>query len=369
MPSRKHTRPTLRVIAQEVNLSLGATSMALRNHPRISLAVRRRVQAVAREMGYHPDPKLASLMQHLRLQSDVDYLETLAYVSTYSSYGDWNWMSHHDYYLGAAERALDLGYRVDIFHLGERGMTPSRMSKLLVARGIRGLLLGGSSTPGATLDLDWEKFIAIAFDYSLTSPTVHRMTSNYYLEMASVLRRLEAEGCTRIGLNANSSDDAKVLGLWHAAYLLFQEQQPAARRIPINTSSDGRQGIAAWAKKHRPDAIISAGCCDFPQDYRAATGKPAPEEIRYVNMNISYADSQSRGIDKLTSLVGGLACEHLIARLQRNEIGLPLHPEISAVEGKWAEDYNVWKQERQDWCKQAMVKIKGKLRRTTARAL
>ncbi|HSI83247.1 MAG TPA: hypothetical protein VK970_05660, partial [Candidatus Methylacidiphilales bacterium] len=257
----------------------------------------------------------------------------------------------------AAERALDLGYHIDIFHLGEPGMTTERMSRLLVARGIRGLLLGGSIRTGATLDMHWRHFVAIAFDYSLVSPNVHRATSNYYLEMASVLRRLEAEGCRRIGLNANSSDDIKVLGLWHAAYLLYQEQLPRARRIPINSSPDGKGSLVAWAGRHRPDAIISAGCCDFPRDYAAATGGEAPAGIRYVNMNIAYADQRSRGVDKLSHKVGRLACEHLVARLQRNESGLPTDPEISAIEGTWVEDFGAWKAGHETWRKAALHKV------------
>ncbi|WP_052361173.1 LacI family DNA-binding transcriptional regulator [Geminisphaera colitermitum] len=334
-------RPTLRTIAREAGLSLAATSMALRNHPGIAAATRTHAQAVARRLGYHPDPKLATLMQHLRTQSGTEYHETIAFLSSFTRYEEWNWLSQHDYYMGAAERATELGYRVEVFHLGEPGMTPARMSGLLEARGIRGLLVAGFPQPDAQLPLAWENFAAVTFDYSLTAPLLHRATTDYYREMLDVLHRLAGERCLRIGLNIKIGDDAKVWSLWRSAYLLFSDTLPRARRIPVNASDDGTSNLDTWVKKHRPDAIISAGG-DFPQDWEKVYRRPPPDGIRYVNMNIRHADSRSRGIDKISWEVGRVACNHLVSLLQHNETGLPEHPQIIAIEGRWVENYDAW---------------------------
>ena len=337
-------RPTLRLIAREAGVSLTAVSMALRNHPEISARTRARVQSVARKLGYHPDPKLSALMRHLRTQHDGVYRETLAYLSSYPSYESWKSLPHHDYYLGAAVRAQELGYRLDVCHLAAPGMTLRRISRLLEARGIRGLLIGGFERPGFVLSLDWKRFAATAFDYSLGSPALHRVTTNYYLDMLSVLRRLEGEGYRRVGLNANGDDDAKVLGLWQAAYLYFESRLPRDRRVPVNITPGGKSRLQTWLTRHRPDAIVSAGHCDFSSDYRRLHGRPVPGRIGCVNMNIAYTDGSSRGIDKLSYQVGQLACEHLVAQLQRNEVGLPTHPQTISIDGVWVEDHSAWKQ-------------------------
>jgi len=355
--SPRNNRPTLRMIAKEAGLSVAATSMALRNHPRISAETRKHVQAVACRMGYHPDPKLATLMQHLRTHGNGNYRETLMYLSTYSSFEDWKTAPHYDYYLGAAERALDLGYRLDVIHLGEPGMTAARISHLLAVRGVRGILIGGFEEPESSLALDWKQFAAVAFDYSLISPRLHRVTTNYYLEMSSVLRRLAEEGCQRIGLNANSNDDAKVMGLWHSAFLYFEENIPPSCRVKVNFFPNGKSKLAPWLRRYKPDAIISAGYADFPQDYEEIYGESPPEDIRYVNMNIAYTDGRSRGVDKLQNIVGRRACEHLIALLQQNEVGLPVHPQVIVIEGEWVENYTAWKIDRENWRANACQKI------------
>ncbi|MFA6960140.1 MAG: LacI family DNA-binding transcriptional regulator [Opitutaceae bacterium] len=353
---RSSPRPTLRQIAIKAGLSVAAASMAMRNHTRVSDATRVRVQAIAKRLGYCPDPKLSTLMQHLRTHSAVEYRETIAYLSMYPDYESWRHASHHDYYLGACERAAELGYRVQIFHMGELGMTPARMNKLLTTRGIRGLLLGGIPQTSSTLKLDWKRFAVIGSltrsstneaGNPLTSPLIHRITPDYYRAMLSTLHRLEHEGCKRIGLNISPGDDAKVTHLWRAAYSLFSENLPTERRIPVNpcapfnTPTTQGSGFHEWIKLHKPDAIISAGC-DFPQAYEASEGKPPPKHIRYVNMNISHADARSRGIDQDPFSIGRLACAHLTTMLQRNELGLPALPQTITVEGQWVENYAKW---------------------------
>lgn len=361
MAASKDQRVTLRTLAAKVGLSVAATSMAMRNHPRISTQVRQRVQVLARKLGYHPDPKLATLMSHLRVQGGVNYRETLAYVSSYASYDLWRDSPHHDYYLGAAERALELGYRLDFVHLGEPGMTPQRMSRLLVARAIRGLLIGGFEQPGISLPLEWAQFAAVAFDYSLGQPQLHRATSDHYREMLDVLNRLRQEGCLRVGLNANGVDDAKVIGLWYSAFLRFQHDLPVAQRVPVNTSPKAQEGLKRWVEKYKPDAIVSAGVGDFPRNYETIHQQKPPSGIRYVNMNLEYADERSRGIDKLFRVIGRQACENLIAQLQRNELGVPEHPQVTSIEGEWVEDYTAWKKRLDRWRLIARQKIQNAL--------
>lgn len=341
MPDRAPSRPTLRTIADAAGLSLGAVSLSLRNHPSIPEKTRARVQAVARRLGYHPDPKLATLMQHLRTRGNAEYRETIAYLSLYADYDSWKQYSQNDYYLGACERAPELGYRIELFHLGSPGMTAARMSRMLAARGIRGLLVGSSTTPDAKLALSWERFAAVTFGHSVIRPALHRVTTDNYLGIREALRRLQEEGCRRIGLNINTQDDDKVLNLWRAAYSLFQESLPPASRVAVNATPGGMGNLKEWVRREQPDAIISAGC-DFPRHHEEVHGCRPPSRIRYVNLNIQHADHRSRGMDVDSFSVGRLACEHVIAMLQRNETGLPAQPQVLTIEGRWVENYREW---------------------------
>ena len=59
LPLQHMQRITLKDIARRTGLSVMGVSMALRNHPRIGEETRKRVRAVADEMGYRRDPMLS----------------------------------------------------------------------------------------------------------------------------------------------------------------------------------------------------------------------------------------------------------------------------------------------------------------------
>ena len=57
---------TLKQIAARAGLSPATVSYALRGDPKIPPETRERVQAVARSLGYKPNPRIAGLMAHIR---------------------------------------------------------------------------------------------------------------------------------------------------------------------------------------------------------------------------------------------------------------------------------------------------------------
>src|SRR5881398_3589545 len=59
-------RITMRDIAQRLGIDQSTVSLALRDHPRISEALRRKVRDAAGEMGYQPDAMLSALAHYRR---------------------------------------------------------------------------------------------------------------------------------------------------------------------------------------------------------------------------------------------------------------------------------------------------------------
>jgi LacI family transcriptional regulator len=154
---------TLQDLAECAGVHRSTVSLALRDHPRISPEVRQRMQALAKKMGYRVNPLVSALMQSRRT-GRVTRHATIAYViSSPTRYG-WR-PPHHDrpdYFPGAAERADDLGYKLEHFWLAEPGMTPERFCNILVARGICGLLVGRLPPDMQSLPVEWERFSCVA---------------------------------------------------------------------------------------------------------------------------------------------------------------------------------------------------------------
>jgi DNA-binding LacI/PurR family transcriptional regulator len=109
-------RPSIRDIARRLNVSHVTVSMALRDHPRISATRREQVKKMAGEMGYRPDPMLASLIAYRQDKRAKPIAATLAWINRWP---DPKTLRKHSefnaYWEGAREAADRLGYRVEEF--------------------------------------------------------------------------------------------------------------------------------------------------------------------------------------------------------------------------------------------------------------
>ena len=134
-------RVTMADVAARLGVSRIAVSMALRDHHRISLDLRRRVKRVAREMGFVPDPFLSALAAHRRQRVLAKDHGVLAWINHWKDPQRLRQFREFDlYWQGAGKAAVKFGYRVDEIRW-EPDYSPKRLEKILLARGIEGVLL------------------------------------------------------------------------------------------------------------------------------------------------------------------------------------------------------------------------------------
>src|SRR5215204_5816254 len=111
-------RPTLRSLAAEAEVSLTTMSFALRNSPEISVRTRERLQRLASNRGYRPDPQIAKLMSHLRTRASARATSNLCGLCQH-----WEMPPDPkgDYFYrlceGLRHRAVELGYAFDLIKL------------------------------------------------------------------------------------------------------------------------------------------------------------------------------------------------------------------------------------------------------------
>lgn len=136
MPSPSQ-RVTLKQIAQAAGVARSTVSKALKDSSEISVAQRRRIQSIAAEMNYRPDPALAALAAYRTgTRSTVKY-EKLAFVTARPERfetieGSLPW---HQFQAAKSEAAT-LGYELELFYLGRSKREAARLSRVLQSRGI-----------------------------------------------------------------------------------------------------------------------------------------------------------------------------------------------------------------------------------------
>src|SRR6478672_407615 len=124
---------TMKSIAAQAGVTQATVSMSLANNPRIPLVTRERIQAIARRLGYHPNPYVSTLMR-IRRQGKP----ALALVCGLRSADGWRTHSAptiRQMRDGAFERATMRGYRAQEFWLHRDDMSNERFSEMLHARG------------------------------------------------------------------------------------------------------------------------------------------------------------------------------------------------------------------------------------------
>jgi len=85
---------TLADVARKAGVHRATVSLSLRNHPRIPVATRERIRAIASELGYRINPLVSALMQSRRTGKPAKHT-ALAYVTNYPTRYGWH-PEHHD---------------------------------------------------------------------------------------------------------------------------------------------------------------------------------------------------------------------------------------------------------------------------------
>jgi len=328
-------RTTLRDVAAKAGLHHTTISRALRDDPRIRPDTRARIKALAREMGYVPDPMLAALSVYRRETNRARYEGTLAWINTWKPASSL-YISFSRYWHGARERCLELGYRLDEFRLADYGMRGASLSKILRARNIQGLLLPPQQRDRAHLHLDWESFSAISFGFSLARPRLHVVTNAQYRSTILAIRKLRSHGYRRIGYVSDKAIEERTDHNFTAAYLVEQQRLPPKERPEILTlgavsPAALQKQIAAWVKSQRVEAILTP-YWRIPEWIAGMKLSAAPA---VALIGISEERVGVAGIDQNEHLIGRTAVDLLVGMIHRNERGIPAVPLRTLVEGEW----------------------------------
>ncbi|CAM3172276.1 LacI family DNA-binding transcriptional regulator [Rariglobus hedericola] len=336
----------MKEVAAAAGVSAATVSRALGMDPQIPVETRERIQKIAAQLGYRPDPLLSAFARRRRGNTLGSDITTLAYITNFQTSDEW---TRNPFYApmfkGAADQALRNGYKLEHFWLREPGMTGERLSRILHNRGIAGLVVAPTPIARSRLSMDWAKFSCVTIGYSLLRPDLHRTTPHHFHAILIASRKLWRLGYTRIGLCLYASTSPRVDDLWLAGALLTQKHNPAAALKVFLFDDDTRARIPEWARAERLEVVLSDNTQALHELRRG--GIRAPGEIDFATLNWSKTECEIAGIDQRPDSIGAAAIDLLIAQIQRDERGIPAMPITSMVEGTWINGPSLSKKARQ----------------------
>ncbi|MDR1790024.1 MAG: LacI family transcriptional regulator [Opitutaceae bacterium] len=318
---------TMREVAQASGVSVSAVSLAMKNSAKVSPGKRAEILRVAERLGYRRDPRITELMEHLRTSRARRAPSHLAVLIPELTREE---VRHNPRFLaliaGIREVAGLGGYAVDLFYLADPGMTPRRIRSILVARGIKGVVVAPFNSGAARLDFDFTGLCASTAGYSIVEPRLHRACPDYLQMMDELIEDCVRHGYRRIGLVMTYTEGGIGHKLFTSSFLYYQSLIPEARRVPVLPKPEiSPANLSAWLDRHKPDVVVSAGSV-----YRMllALGRKIPRDLGFASIDISEEPVNAAGADHRHTLVGREAAKLVLSSLGLNLTGVPPNPKV-----------------------------------------
>ncbi|CAM3101756.1 LacI family DNA-binding transcriptional regulator [Rariglobus hedericola] len=318
--------PTIRDLADKLGLGKSTVQRALAGLSGISPATARRVQAVAAEMGYRPDPLFSSLAMQ-RSRSRRHTLE-IAYLRSSNARGGLNPFEQ------VKAHAFPLGYDVQMIDPEALGVG-KRLMKVLYHRGNVGVIVAPVN-PSCHEAILANTQLPVVCCGRIDPLPLHTVQPDITDHVRVVWRHIRAAGYSRIGPAIAQhtpavEDDIDRLGAVLACQL---ELRTKDRIPPLLTPLPDHASLVAWFRRHKPDAILgfSAG-----QYYALKQAGIDMSRIGFASLHASHDvyTVNIAGTEELNDSVAQEAVHLLDQFIRRRAVGLPREPLHLLIPGRW----------------------------------
>lgn len=328
----------MRDIARKIGVSHVTVSLALRDHPRISAAMRRKVREVAEEIGYRPDPRLTALANYRKGKSETSTPAGIAWINAWPDPSKLRSYREFDlYWKGASAAAEKYGYRLEEFRLGE-DYPPQRLHRVLSTRGIRGLLLPPQDPQPEWDDFPWSGYSVVRAGSPLQSPRCHLVTADHLANMMLAFEKIRERGYKRIGFVTDGRETPRG-HLVESGYRTARRLVDESDRVPVLVMNAFQQAehqevLAAWLANHKADAILT-NMAGLPAMLESI-GLRVPEDVALAATTVLDVDVDA-GIDPHPEEIGRVGFLMLNSLINDGAHGIPAIFRQTLVEGSWVD--------------------------------
>ena len=322
---------TLTQVAAAAGVSVATTSYSLRNDRRIPRTTAVRVQAVARRLGYRPNPRVSALMAHIRRAQPVTVGERIAFLWIDAVPGE---RPYRVIFEAARERATQLGYSMEEFWRKAPGVSAQRLQKILHSRGIAGLLISPSCLPDPKfrIDWNWNLFSAAVIGTAESEPELHHSGHHHYGGMRLAMLKLQAMGKRRIVGLLDKRIEERARRARSAAFLAYHPLPNRAWDFLAQEDGEQLSHLPAWIRQRKPDAIVAARVII---ESLLNQGWNPSAKTTVVLLDSVPNPWGFGGIDQGEQVIATNAVDLVAGQLQRNERGVPENVKMLLFAGRW----------------------------------
>lgn len=310
-------------------------SLALRNHPAISLATRRHIQRTAAAAGYHRDPMLDAFNERRVQSGERKSHPVLAFVSDFGARRKLETSALHSALWRGAQRAAEaLYHRLELFLVGPGALTPARLDSILFTRGIDGLIAASFQPVSDPLRLTWNRYCGVRIECQ-DWLTPHFTIATDLLQSARVAyRRAKQLGYNRVGLMLEPDEHARN-DLAQGGYLVEHAAARGRGSPLIVPRSLGANRLRKWIRSEQIDAVLSIQ--PAAGEALAAAGLAPGREIGWACLALTESEPAVAGLVADHERAGVLAVEQVVSLSRLNLRGPSSSSMVTYVPATWQE--------------------------------
>ncbi len=330
-------------VARKVGVHVSTVSLALRNSVELPVGTREKIQTVAREMGYHEDPMLSALLAYRAGSTPPKFQATVAMIYDFTSAADLDQAapSYRNFFAGAARKGEELGYQVQRYYLDgpHRENEGQRIGRMLIARGVHGVIICAFRPRTTSFELDWDQFSVVQIESQHLGLSLTAVSTDQVMMAREAVRRLWQQGYRRIGIAVGREEEVYLDHAFTVGFLGEAGLHPELKAAPPLLLTNGQTleqyggDLRRWIRRHRLEAVVS-NWTNTLNALHANGGSSATDPV-VVELATEPEQSLFGGMAQRDTVVGERAMEQLAMLLKTNQTGCVDKPNRILIPGLW----------------------------------
>lgn len=346
-------RISLKDIAEKAEVSKNTVSLALRDSPKIKPSTKTKIQKLAKELGYKPNPRVNEAMGYMRSNRSTALSETIGVLLGWGERSKSELAAGNQHldqtFKAIDEHAKSIGFATDYVQLDERNIKPKRLLEIINSRGIRALIVPQMENRKSTLHLDLSQIAIAQIGRTVWTPRIDTIACNETDVTILATKMLWRKGYRRIGYyfsnwSMHQSKNRLQMGVLFCQQTLFGlESVIFGINDLLQTPADVlnydlvRKDFIPWFKEHKPEVVVGI----IPTIRRIIEedlGLRVPEDVGLVQFDyVPKPGYEMAGVSHQKDLQAKQAVDFIASRLHHNQLGLPESPIELNVECKWVD--------------------------------
>jgi DNA-binding LacI/PurR family transcriptional regulator len=316
-------------------LAKSTVSDALRNRGRVHPKTRKRVQALARKIGYVPNT-IAAILASSKAGVPANALK-IAFLITFRAY-HWLRGEFFDFrFYDVRQHLQQLGYETEVFDVPSPSVAPS-LRHLLFHRGYRGVIFGNMDVAAqkALLDQDWGPFCVIGSTRNF-GLKFNLIRHNHFQAVCTAWSQARARGYTRIGLVLGRHDPVLVDDLERQGALAVLQRNIGKNETAIppylGKFTELQPGVMKWYLRARPDVVIGLNF-SFSAALLMEGGVRIPQDVAFISLHADGAAPEFASVDPEAN-VAQIYAQQMDQMIRHQRTGAPEYPREILPSIRW----------------------------------